>query len=272
MNDAPEPLHFATGYFKESIKYEVSRRSGGTRSLLIYTVSGNGKFSHPKTADLHTEPGDIILFPPHTPQHYGIIAPHHPWELLWTHFTPRIEWHALLNWPEQPNGMRQLTLNDSRIRKRVHQALLEMNRFFHTAQPNNQLFALNQLEYALLCCDRVNPKTQRQSIDGRTQKAMEYIFDHFQEPLTIENIAQATGLSPSRLSHLFKEQTQTTPINYLEDIRINHAKALLQFTPKTITEIAQEIGYSDPFYFSKRFHKHTGKSPRDYRKQTQEDD
>lgn len=74
------------------------------------------------------------------------------------------------------------------------------------------------------------------------------------------------GVSKHYLRHCFKEEVGLTPLEYLTDLRIQHAKCLLaQNSYMTIGEIALNCGFNDPYYFSRCFKKNTGVSPREFR-------
>lgn len=60
---------------------------------------------------------------------------------------------------------------------------------------------------------------------------------------------------------LFKQETGVTPLEYLTDLRIEHAKGLLSSSSLTVRQVAAMVGYNDPYYFSRIFKKATGKSP-----------
>ena len=75
------------------------------------------------------------------------------------------------------------------------------------------------------------------------------------------------NLSPSRLAHLFRSQTGQTPQQFVERERITRARQLLLLTSRTVAQIAGEVGYENPFYFTLRFKKHTGFSPTEWRRQ-----
>ena len=72
-------------------------------------------------------------------------------------------------------------------------------------------------------------------------------------------------ISPSHISHLFKEETGQSPINYLIKCRIEESKNLLVTTQKSIKEIAYSVGYGNISYFNALFKKYTGMTPGTYR-------
>ena len=69
-------------------------------------------------------------------------------------------------------------------------------------------------------------------------------------------------MSPSRLSKLFQEQMGQAPMQYIETRRLDLARELLMMTAKPIAQIAEECGFSSPFYFSRVFKARTGLAPR----------
>ena len=94
----------------------------------------------------------------------------------------------------------------------------------------------------------------------------EYIYAHIKERITVEDLAQALGVSPSYLSRLFKEQYGVTLVTYLQQVRITHAKRMLRFTDKSIEEIGLECGIGELNYFSRVFKKLEGVSPSEFRR------
>lgn len=93
------------------------------------------------------------------------------------------------------------------------------------------------------------------------EKALTYIKENFAHPLNIDDISEYSGLSKSYLTKKFKRTTGSTPVNYLNEYRIEKGIYLLQHTQKTIKEISAEVGFNDPNYFCKVFRKKTGISP-----------
>jgi AraC family transcriptional regulator of arabinose operon len=125
---------------------------------------------------------------------------------------------------------------------------------------------MNALEELLLWCDTQNPRSAESKLDPRVLDAMNFMCRSLDRKLTLDDVADAGGLSASRLSHLFKLQVGATPQQFLEQQRLNRAMQLLEMTPLSIKEIARQVGFDNPFYFTLRFKRHTGKSPREYRR------
>ena len=100
---------------------------------------------------------------------------------------------------------------------------------------------------------------------SQIRPAIEYIKSHFCEPISLKDIAKATHLSISRLSHVFREQAGVTIVDYLTNTRIEFAKELLISTNKNCTEICFETGYNNQSYFTQTFKELVGVPPRQFR-------
>lgn len=91
--------------------------------------------------------------------------------------------------------------------------------------------------------------------------AIYYLENHHTQEITLEQLADTLYVSPTYLSKVFKESTGMSPINYLIQVRLKHAKELLANDQLTIREISQAVGYQDAYHFSKLFKKYYGVSP-----------
>jgi len=105
---------------------------------------------------------------------------------------------------------------------------------------------------------------------GMIQQARDYIDNHYRDSnISLTEVAAQAHLSPSHFSTVFSQETGQTFKDYLTEIRIRTAKELLRTTTLKSFEIADQIGYSDPHYFSYVFRKHIGLSPKEFRLQSQ---
>jgi len=100
----------------------------------------------------------------------------------------------------------------------------------------------------------------------RIAKVLSYCETHYDEPVTLEQLAGLARMSKSTLLRRFQAALNTTPMAHLIALRIRHASRLLRETDLTVTEIAFRTGFSDSNYFSRTFRAHTGTSPRAWRR------
>lgn len=99
----------------------------------------------------------------------------------------------------------------------------------------------------------------------RTEQIKNYIYRNFKNKLSLDNIAQAVFLSKYHLLHVFKKALGVTPYEYIQQLRIDDAKHLLNTTNKTISEIAFEVGFESISQFNRAFKKITTTSPTQYK-------
>jgi AraC-like DNA-binding protein len=97
------------------------------------------------------------------------------------------------------------------------------------------------------------------------QKAIRYIQDHLQLPLSIGDVSDVIMLSPNYLTVLFQKVTGISLSQYIRQERIHYCKQLLTATDKTIKEIADDMGFPDQYALSHLFKRVTGEAPRQYR-------
>ena len=97
-------------------------------------------------------------------------------------------------------------------------------------------------------------------------KALDFIAENYSEAITLEDIAEAAGLSTFRIAHLLKEATGKTALQNIHYLRIQEARRLLESSDLSCTDIAYETGFGDQSYFIKHFRKWMGTTPAKYRK------
>ena len=103
------------------------------------------------------------------------------------------------------------------------------------------------------------------SSDSSIARIQEFIGEHFKEDLTIDDIAKRGGMSVRNFSRRFKNATGESFSNYIQKLRIETAKRLLESAEFSASEVMYRVGYSDERSFRRLFKRHTGLSPKHYR-------
>ena len=114
----------------------------------------------------------------------------------------------------------------------------------------------------------VDIRDERSESQGTSamRKVLDYIDENCcRESISLNEVASAVNMSANYFSAIFSQKMQKTFVEYLTGKRMERAKKLLRETDKSSGEIAQEVGYKDPHYFSYVFKKNMGCSPREYR-------
>lgn len=112
----------------------------------------------------------------------------------------------------------------------------------------------------------LSPTRQEQKEELPITAAVEYIRANVGKPITLEELAEIAKLSPFYFSRMFKRETGFAPLEYVINTRIEHAKTLLLTTGKSVSEIAEAVGYASPGSLINLFVKKVGSSPGQYRK------
>ncbi|AVF48358.1 AraC family transcriptional regulator [Elizabethkingia anophelis] len=95
---------------------------------------------------------------------------------------------------------------------------------------------------------------------------LESVRNHFSENYPVSRFADLLGTTEAKLNEVSKLHTNKTAQNVIYSLIISEAKRLLLYEKLSVKEIAYQLGFSDPFYFSNFFKKHTSLSPKDYQK------
>lgn len=103
------------------------------------------------------------------------------------------------------------------------------------------------------------------------KEVLKYINDNYTWNPSLKEIAENCHYSESYIRHIFKEKTSKSIGQYIASLRIVKAKNLLKNTALSISEVAAEVGYGEPNYFTNVFRKETGVSPKQYRKNARKD-
>ena len=117
------------------------------------------------------------------------------------------------------------------------------------------------------CIYRIKSSTTSSSTAiASLQAALTYIEENYTTISSVQQIAAACYISEPRLYHLFKEHMNTTPISYLNHLRIHSAVELLANPDLSIQQIADQLNFHSEYYFRKTFKKITGMRPSQLRK------
>ncbi|WP_052676058.1 helix-turn-helix domain-containing protein [Paenibacillus sp. IHBB 10380] len=154
------------------------------------------------------------------------------------------------------------------------QCILLLDSLYQNRNYNEGLEAFanhTRFQELLLLILRSNPAVNLdKDCKAAVQRSIDYVKEHYQDTLTVNQLSEIADISRSRYSQLFKEITGQIPLEYLNGIRIDRAQQLLLLTDDRLYDIAQAIGYSNEYYFNRRFKGTVGITPGQYRRTHQE--
>ena len=216
------------------------------------------------------QPNDFCLLPPQVlhADLYNKSTP--PYESLWFSYRPEMvnahifryepvgQWHSVTyNHVSSGPAMAGILLSlqselaeDSAYSEQAGCALLAQL----------AVWLLRAMEDAARIDDRVG-------VPGHaSQRALNYLRVHYAENVTLGDVARAAYLSPHYLASVFKQETGTTVMDALTEIRLSHARRLLLEGRQSVGEIAAAVGYGSPHHFSRLFRRASGLPPSRYGK------
>lgn len=205
--------------------------------------------------------GSLVIWEPGDYQKYGSYTP--GWSHSWMH----CEGTALARWLKQahlPTNTILPNLPEAHWVQMLESVFEEIQK--HDAYANRII--LNLVHNSLLQFGRLaRPASDDDSTGDNLQHIRRQLEIDFDQPVSLEELAQQSGLSVSHFCARFKQAFGCSAIEYLIGQRMQQAAYLLYDRNLKIQEIAHRVGYDDVFHFSKMFKKHHGMSPRALRKQ-----
>ncbi|MFI6322924.1 helix-turn-helix domain-containing protein [Nonomuraea sp. NPDC050556] len=263
------------GHYDKPPSYATRRRDGSPSWLLMWTQEGGGLVEQ-GGARTETRPGDLVVLSSRQEQHYRTAPGQERWRFWWAHFQPRTAW---LPWLEPhalaPGCYLLRGVGFDRVEQAFLRAAADARWTGHgeppePARPEQPVVAearelvLGAIEEVLLLAT-----TAARPLGGgdqRVRRVQALIAAEPAAPHTVASLARAVALSPSRLAHVFSEQTGMTPMRAVRQARVTHAARLLEITDMDVGQVAQACGFVSPFHFSRTFSAELGVSPRDYRR------
>lgn len=205
-------------------------------------------------------PGDIIIM---EPEHYFNWKSEGAINYLWVHYTG----YEALSFTKSVIG----SLNKKKhigIRSDICAIFEKMfHEFIISDKPSYDIRNCLLIEILSLTSRYMN--TSDENLPPLA--AIEYIHKHFKEEITINHLCDLEHLSPTAFRIIFKKHTGLSPNEYIILQRVNAACSLLEQTNMSVKDVAAEVGYTDPYYFSRIFSKKIGMSPFKYRSKSRED-
>ena len=245
-------------HYSMGAKYHIRRENGRSDYLLMLTLKGAGIINL-NGRNIVAEPGVLTVHHPNIYQDYRTRYQRKRWDFLWIHCLPPPPVAALLNFPDTSDGLSVSDLKTlpSIERRRVTALFNDAVLWSLKARPLDRQMAMNLLENLLLRIH--NSFSNDQSPFMETIHT--YILQHLREELSAKQLAAVMNLSPSRFAHRFKEESGTSPQIYVEGVRLEYARRMLESGGINVKEAADAAGFADQNYFANRYRKTFGHPP-----------
>lgn len=99
------------------------------------------------------------------------------------------------------------------------------------------------------------------------EKARQYVLEHVEDHISLQDVAEKVSISPGYLSTLFKKQYDQSFVSFINQAKVDRACTLMRDNPLMISEIAYRLGFENAYYFAKIFRRYTGMTPSEWRRQ-----
>ncbi len=254
------PLYFhSIGHYTE--QKHVFRPEGLGQYQIAVCTKGSGTFSA-EGKEYEIKRGDIFFFSPKVGHEYYPVSK--DWTIIWVVFNG-VNIEGILSY---------FDFNKSFVRRADETTLTELveicERLYDTYNKNECYeFSLTTDVLVLINkvskCQMVEKLAGKNEAKGSFSPVIDYIKKNYMDMITLDDIANASDLSKSHFSRMFKMEYGVTPMVYLNRYRVSVAKFLLATTAESIEIIAGKTGFSDTSYFCAVFKKFEGASPAQYR-------
>ncbi|MDD4371787.1 MAG: AraC family transcriptional regulator [Anaerostipes sp.] len=247
------------GHFYCQYGYRI-QREGHAYPLLIYVKEGTLNVSYQDISYIGKK-NDIILLNCANPHSYFVDP---TCEFYYFHFTGGQAYEitdALLQKHESPI----FTLpNAKELFKKIKTPITNLS--YEQVVSDAELSCMT---YHILCSLQASGNvftTNAYDSNDVVCQTILYIQEHLDASISLENLASNANLSVYYFSHIFKEETGISPIEFVAIRKINYAKSILKTTENSISQITDMLGYSSDSSFINAFKKRVGISPARFRK------
>ena len=252
------------GWFPKAGHHFRQRPNGARQDHLMLCVGGHG-FVEIDGQRTHLAENQLLIIPKDTPHTYW-AADDDPWSIYWVHFLGDDADYYVdrIPKPGQPVPVEESAREEAtRLFRYCLDALHDgygLPTLIYAAQSTQHILSL------LLYRNRLLPSDQRSgSRRAGMDSVIAYMQQNLDQNLRLEDFAREAGMSVSHFSERFRRQTGQSPMAYFIHLRMRLACRLLDLSGKPVKTVALEIGYKDPYYFSRIFKKSMGISPDRYR-------
>ncbi|MGF9700287.1 AraC family transcriptional regulator [Paenibacillus sp. MABNR03] len=252
------------GYFHEADHHYRDRPEGCASHILMYCVQGTGWYELDGSKPHVVHAGDLVILPAHMPHVYGANAAE-PWSIYWIHLRGE---HAL-TYIEPLMSSKISAIPPSKAPKWL-ELFHECYDALETGYSLQAMTYASQIMGYMLGMLAYGQSTGVIMVSSKraAEQSVQYMLEHLERAVTLKELAAQAQLSAPHYSQLFKQATGHSPIDYFLRLKIQHSCRYLDFTDWTVKQISSELGFKDPYYFSRLFSKMMGRSPTEYRNKT----
>ena len=240
--------------------YSTVRKNGRIDYSFIYVFEGSG-YCKIDNIEYKLPAGSLVLYYPNEEQNYGFIKDDNS-IILWSHFSGTA-CETLVEC-----GLKTPAIINICDRKQFESAFMKMIAAFYKKNEYSETLSSGYMTVLISLVAQSNVSNAKSNLkfsNEKLEKVLAEMLIHYNLPIDIKKYAKDCNVGEDHFIRIFKAYTGLPPYNYQLQLRINRAIELLENTPMTISECAEEVGFGDAAYFSKIFKRFTGKPPSYYK-------
>lgn len=261
-NPLLKQLYLCTlGYYPKAAGHYTFRKKGLPENFLFYCTDGAGWYRI-EDKQYEVRANEAFILPQNIAHAYG-SSEKNPWSIYWVHFGGDQLPHFNSLYTVQTH-FKPFYIKSSDA---IFAGFSKMYEALALGYSNDNLLFANMCLPHFLSFFIYNPRHFKATHDkiNCVDSAILYMQEHIGEQLSLLDLSNLYHYSPSRFSSLFKQKTGYAPIDYFIQLKMQKASQQLDFTDQSVKEVAFNLGFDDPYYFSRRFTKVIGVSPTKYR-------
>ena len=265
VEDESKPLIVTScGNYKVKNRAEVrtSRPKGRKDYQLLYIAAGQGHFFI-NGQERVVSAGNIIVYLPGQPQEY-VYFKDDKTDVYWVHFTGS-DVEKIIDYYNIRLSENIIYIGTSPDYQWLFGRIIQEMQLCRPRFEELISLLLRNI-FILISRNLIGANRADNSLENEVELAMHYFRENYRSEINVEDYALSRGMSASNFYRVFKQISGSTPLQFILKLRLSNAQNLLENSNLTIAEIASAVGYENPLYFSRLFHKHIGVSPSEYRK------
>lgn len=247
----------AFGYYPQA-RGHTAERTVHDDNLLIYCVRGRAALTV-ENRERTVHGGQVVVLRQGLAHRYG-ADDEDPWTIYWVHFAGS----RASDYLRRNDGAPLDVVTNVGILTKVMTDFAELLDARHSTYPHAAfVHAANNLKQ--LICYLAMPRPEAAEAD-MVDRANALMLERLAFGITLDELAEAVHLSKHHFVRRYRALTGTTPLARFNQLRIHRACQLLDGTPHPVSSIADQLGFDDPYYFSRLFRRVVGLSPSQYRR------